>query len=214
MQSAADLAIAAPNVTNQGAISTPGNVSISGGVANTGSVVAGGNVAIAGPQIVNTGTIGAGVDANGGVTQAGSVALNAAGTVRNGGSLLAGQDIGVNAGSVDTGNGGVNARGQPGRVAGGGRRCGGRSWFGGQQRRHDRLPDGPPERQQHGRHRQRWRQADRRAGCVAHRHGPGQPGRHGVGAQSVDQHGDRRDRQHRRHGVCRRYGCNRCGGTG
>ncbi|MGC5953776.1 hemagglutinin repeat-containing protein [Ralstonia pseudosolanacearum] len=111
VQSAADLAIAAPNVTNQGVISTPGNVSISGGVANTGSVVAGGNVAIAGPQIVNTGTIGAGVDANGGVTQAGSVALNAAGTVRNGGSLLAGQDIGVNAGSVDTGNGGVNARG-------------------------------------------------------------------------------------------------------
>ncbi|MGA4232269.1 hemagglutinin repeat-containing protein [Ralstonia nicotianae] len=111
VQSAADLAIAAPNVTNQGAISTPGNVSISGGVANTGSVVAGGNVAIAGPQITNTGTIGAGVDANGGVTQAGSVALNAAGTVRNGGSLLAGQDIGVSAGSIDTGNGSVNARG-------------------------------------------------------------------------------------------------------
>ncbi|WP_412548860.1 hemagglutinin repeat-containing protein [Ralstonia pseudosolanacearum] len=111
VQSAADLAIAAPNVTNQGAISTPGNVSISGSTANTGSVVAGGNVAIAGPQITNTGTIGAGVDANGGVTQAGSVALNAAGTVRNGGSLLAGQDIGVNAGSIDTGNGSVNARG-------------------------------------------------------------------------------------------------------
>ncbi|WWQ33587.1 hemagglutinin repeat-containing protein (plasmid) [Ralstonia solanacearum] len=111
VQSAADLAIAAPNVTNQGAISTPGNVSISGSTANTGSVVAGGNVAIAGPQITNTGTIGAGVDANGGVTQAGSVALNAAGTVRNGGSLLAGQDIGVNAGSIDTGNGNVNARG-------------------------------------------------------------------------------------------------------
>ncbi|MHA6926134.1 hemagglutinin repeat-containing protein [Ralstonia pseudosolanacearum] len=111
VQSAADLAIAAPNVTNQGAISTPGNVSIFGGTTNTGSVVAGGNVAIAGPQITNTGTIGAGVDANGGVTQAGSVALNAAGTVRNGGSLLAGQDIGVSAGSIDTGNGSVNARG-------------------------------------------------------------------------------------------------------
>ncbi|MDO3619331.1 hemagglutinin repeat-containing protein, partial [Ralstonia pseudosolanacearum] len=69
------------------------------------------NVAIAGPQITNTGTIGAGVDANGGVTQAGNVALNATGTVRNGGSLLAGQDIGVNAGSIDTGNGNVNARG-------------------------------------------------------------------------------------------------------
>ncbi|MGF2509100.1 filamentous hemagglutinin N-terminal domain-containing protein, partial [Ralstonia pseudosolanacearum] len=105
VQSAADAVIAAPNVTNQGVISTPGNVSISGGVANTGSVVAGGNVAIAGPQITNTGTIGAGVDANGGVTQAGNVALNATGTVRNGGSLLAGQDIGVNAGSIDTGNG-------------------------------------------------------------------------------------------------------------
>ncbi|WP_197325576.1 hemagglutinin repeat-containing protein [Ralstonia solanacearum] len=111
VQSAADMAIAAPNVTNQGAISTPGNVSISGGTANTGSVVAGGNVAIAGAQITNTGTIGAGVDANGGVTQAGSVVLNAAGTVRNGGSLLAGQGIGVNAGSIDTGNGSVNARG-------------------------------------------------------------------------------------------------------
>ncbi|WP_412770185.1 hypothetical protein, partial [Ralstonia pseudosolanacearum] len=33
VQSAADLAIAAPNVTNQGAISTPGNVSISGSTA-------------------------------------------------------------------------------------------------------------------------------------------------------------------------------------
>ncbi|BCN09792.1 hypothetical protein RPSD_16770 [Ralstonia solanacearum] len=111
VQSAADTVIAAPNVSNQGAISTPGTVSISGGTTNTGSVVAGGNVAIAGPQITNAGTIGAGVDANGGVTQAGSVALNAAGTVRNGGSLLAGQDIGVNAGSIDTGNGSVNARG-------------------------------------------------------------------------------------------------------
>ncbi|WP_405125361.1 hemagglutinin repeat-containing protein [Ralstonia pseudosolanacearum] len=111
VQSAADLAIAAPNVTNQGAISTPGTVSISGSTANTGSVVAGGNVAIAGPQITNAGTIGAGVDANGGVTQAGSVALNAAGTVRNGGSLLAGQDIGVSAGRIDTSNGSVNARG-------------------------------------------------------------------------------------------------------
>ncbi|MHA6831994.1 hemagglutinin repeat-containing protein [Ralstonia pseudosolanacearum] len=111
VQSAADLAMAAPNITNQGAISTPGNVSISGGTANTGSVVAGGNVTIAGPQIANTGTIGAGVDANGGVTQAGSVALDAAGTVRNGGSLLAGQEIGVNADAIDTGNGSVNARG-------------------------------------------------------------------------------------------------------
>ncbi|BEU74093.1 MULTISPECIES: hemagglutinin repeat-containing protein [Ralstonia solanacearum species complex] len=111
VQSAADTVIAAPNVSNQGAISTPGTVSISGGTTNTGSVIAGGNVAIAGPQITNTGTIGAGVDANGGVTQAGSVALNAVGTVRNGGSLLAGQNIGVNAGSIDTGNGGVNARG-------------------------------------------------------------------------------------------------------
>ncbi|NKA68972.1 hemagglutinin [Ralstonia solanacearum] len=111
VQSAADTVIAAPNVSNQGAISTPGTVSISGGTTNTGSVIAGGNVAIAGPQITNTGTIGAGVDANGGVTQAGSVALNAAGTVRNGGSLLAGQDIGVSAGSIDTGNGSVNARG-------------------------------------------------------------------------------------------------------
>ncbi|WP_250888216.1 hemagglutinin repeat-containing protein [Ralstonia solanacearum] len=111
VQSAADMAIAAPNVTNQGAISTPGNVSIAGGTANTGSVVAGGNVAIAGAQIANTGTIGAGVDANGGVTQPGSVALNASGTVRNGGSLLAGQDIGVTGGGIDAGGGSVNARG-------------------------------------------------------------------------------------------------------
>ncbi len=111
VQSAADTVIAAPNVSNQGAISTPGTVSISGGTTNTGSVIAGGNVAIAGPQITNTGTIGAGVDANGGVTQAGSVALNATGTVRNGGSLLAGRDVGVSAGSIDAGNGNVNARG-------------------------------------------------------------------------------------------------------
>ncbi|WP_240435854.1 hemagglutinin repeat-containing protein [Ralstonia solanacearum] len=111
VQSAADAVIAAPNVTNQGVVSTPGTVSISGGTTNTGSVIAGGNVAIAGPQIVNAGTIGAGVDANGGVTQAGSVVLNATGTVRNGGSLLAGRDVGMNAGSIDTGNGNVNARG-------------------------------------------------------------------------------------------------------
>ncbi|WP_425219429.1 hemagglutinin repeat-containing protein [Ralstonia solanacearum] len=111
VQSAGDAAIAAPNVTNQGAISTPGNVSITGGATNTGTVIAGGNVAITGPQIANTGTIGAGVDANGGVTQPGSVALNASGTVRNGGSLLAGQDIGVTGGGIDAGGGSVNARG-------------------------------------------------------------------------------------------------------
>ncbi len=111
VQSAGDAAIAAPNVTNQGAISTPGNVSITGGATNTGTVIAGGNVAITGPRIANTGTIGAGVDANGGVTQPGSVALNASGTVRNGGSLLAGQDIGVTGGGIDAGGGSVNARG-------------------------------------------------------------------------------------------------------
>ncbi|MGR0115191.1 hemagglutinin repeat-containing protein [Ralstonia pseudosolanacearum] len=111
VQSAADLAMAAPNVTNQGVVSTPGTVSISAGTTNTGSVIAGGNVAITGPQITNTGTIGAGVDANGGVTQAGSVALNATSTVRSSGSLLAGRDVGINAGSIDTGNGNVTARG-------------------------------------------------------------------------------------------------------
>jgi filamentous hemagglutinin len=65
VQSAADLGISAPNVTDQGAISSPGNVAVSGNTNNTGTLVAGANATVTGTQIANSGTIGAGIDANG-----------------------------------------------------------------------------------------------------------------------------------------------------
>ncbi len=111
VQSAADASISAPNVTNQGVVTSTGNVAVSGNTTNSGSLVAGGNATVTGPQITNTGTIGAGVDGNGTVTQPGSVALNASGAVRNSGNVLAGQGIGVTAGSIDTSNGGMSAQG-------------------------------------------------------------------------------------------------------
>ncbi len=111
VQSAADASISAPNVTNQGVVTSTGNIAVSGNTTNSGSLVAGGNATVTGPQITNTGTIGAGVDGNGNVTQPGSVALNASGAVRNSGNVLAGQGIGVTAGSIDTSNGGMSAQG-------------------------------------------------------------------------------------------------------
>jgi len=111
VQSAADASIAAPNVNNQGVVTSTGNVAVSGNTTNSGSLVAGGNATVTGPQITNTGTIGAGVDGNGNVTQPGSVALNASGAVRNSGNVVAGQSIGVTAGSIDTSSGGMSAQG-------------------------------------------------------------------------------------------------------
>ncbi|MGS0623435.1 hemagglutinin repeat-containing protein [Ralstonia sp. VS2407] len=111
VQSAADASIAAPNVSNQGVITSPGNVTVSGSTNNSGTVVAGGNATISGPQIANSGTIGAGVDTNGNVTKPGAVALNATGAVRNSGNLLAGQSIGVTGASIDASNGNVATQG-------------------------------------------------------------------------------------------------------
>ncbi|MCO5412415.1 hemagglutinin repeat-containing protein [Ralstonia mojiangensis] len=111
VQSAADASISAPNVSNQGVITSPGNVTVSGSTTNTGTLVAGGNATITGPQIANSGTIGAGVDTNGNVTQPGAVALNATGAVRNSGNLLAGQSIGVTGASIDASNGNVATQG-------------------------------------------------------------------------------------------------------
>jgi len=111
VQSAADASISAPNVNNQGVITSPGNVTVSGSTTNTGTLVAGGNATLTGPQIANSGTIGAGVDTNGNVTQPGAVALNATGAVRNSGNLLAGQSIGVTGASIDASNGNVATQG-------------------------------------------------------------------------------------------------------
>lgn len=111
VQSAADANISAPNINNQGVITSPGNVAVSGSTTNSGTVVAGGNATITGPQVTNSGTIGAGVDTNGNVTQPGAVALNATGAVRNSGNLLAGQSIGVTGASIDASNGNVATQG-------------------------------------------------------------------------------------------------------
>ncbi|WP_296227080.1 hemagglutinin repeat-containing protein [Ralstonia sp. UBA689] len=111
VQSAADASLSAPNVNNQGVITGAGNVSVSGSTANSGTLVAGANATVTGPQITNMGTIGAGVDGNGNLTQPGSVALNASGAVRNSGSVLASQNIGVTATSIDASNGSMSAQG-------------------------------------------------------------------------------------------------------
>ncbi|MGR0116379.1 hemagglutinin repeat-containing protein [Ralstonia pseudosolanacearum] len=111
VQSAADASLSAPNVNNQGVITGAGNVSVSGSTTNSGTLVAGANATVSGLQITNTGTIGAGVDGNGNLTQPGSVALNASGAVRNSGSVLASQNIGVVATSIDASNGSMSAQG-------------------------------------------------------------------------------------------------------
>jgi len=111
VQSAADASVSAPNVNNQGVITGAGNVAVSGNTTNSGTLVAGANATVTGPQITNTGTIGAGVDGNGNLTQPGSVALNASGAVRNSGSVLASQNIGVTASSIDASNGSMSAQG-------------------------------------------------------------------------------------------------------
>nr|CUV28161.1 putative hemagglutinin-related protein [Ralstonia solanacearum] len=111
VQSAADASLSAPNVNNQGVITGAGNVAVSGNTTNSGTLVAGANATVTGPQIANTGTIGAGVDGNGNLTQPGSVALNASGAVRNSGSVLASQNIGVTAANIDASNGSMSAQG-------------------------------------------------------------------------------------------------------
>ena len=111
VQSASDMGITAPNVTNQGAISSTGSITVQGNTNNAGTLVAGGNATVVGSQITNTGTIGAGIDTNGNATQAGSVTLNAANAVRNSGALVGGQDIGLHAQSIDTSAGSIGAQG-------------------------------------------------------------------------------------------------------
>ncbi|GCB03497.1 hemagglutinin repeat-containing protein [Ralstonia sp. SET104] len=111
VQSAADASISAPSVNNQGAITGGGNVAVAGNTNNSGTLVAGANATVTGAQIANTGTIGAGVDGNGNLTQAGSVVLNALDAVRNSGNVLASQSIGVAAGRIDTSSGNMSAQG-------------------------------------------------------------------------------------------------------
>ena len=111
VQSASDMGITAPNVTNQGAISSTGSITVQGNTNNAGTLVAGGNATVVGSQITNTGTIGAGIDTNGNATQVGSVTLNAANAVRNSGALVGGQDIGLHAQSIDTSAGSIGAQG-------------------------------------------------------------------------------------------------------
>ncbi len=108
VQSAADATLPAPNVNDQGVITGAGNVSVSGSTTKSGTLGAGANATVSGPQLANTGTIGAGVD---GHSNLGSVALNVLDVVRNSGSVLASQAIGVTAASIDAGNGNLSAQG-------------------------------------------------------------------------------------------------------
>lgn len=108
VQSAADATLPAPNVNNQGVIPGAGYVSVSGSTTKSGTLGAGANATVSGPQIANTGTIGAGVN---GHSNLGSVALNVLDVVRNSGSVLASQAIGVTAASIDASNGNLSAQG-------------------------------------------------------------------------------------------------------
>ncbi|WP_156545878.1 hemagglutinin repeat-containing protein, partial [Cupriavidus sp. D384] len=92
VQAAGNTTISGANVDNAGAVNTQGRLQAvaAGGLSNTGTLAAGHDVLVRADRIVNHGTVGAGLDADARVTQAGQIDLVAADRIESDGSMLAG----------------------------------------------------------------------------------------------------------------------------
>lgn len=80
-----------------------------GQIANSGTVAAQSDLSLFSGSINSTGALGAGVDANGHATQAGSISLTAAGNIAATGQNTASTDIEIGGASVNLAHGQINA---------------------------------------------------------------------------------------------------------
>ncbi|WMD21208.1 hemagglutinin repeat-containing protein [Achromobacter seleniivolatilans] len=114
VQSGAALDFQASNaLTNAGVLSVAGaaRLAAQGALTNTGSVLAGGSLNVtASGQLNNAGRFIAGVDADGKLSQAGSLTLNA-GSIMHAGTSLAGKDLTFTANAMDLTGGNLSAIG-------------------------------------------------------------------------------------------------------
>lgn len=93
-------------VSNSGTLSSRLNAQVTsqGDIVNSGTVAAGGNLALSGANVNSTGTLGAGIDANGGTTQNGNLSVTASGRIDAVGQNLAGGNLALSGASVNLGN--------------------------------------------------------------------------------------------------------------
>lgn len=107
LQSEGGANVAGTNIDNAGTITTRGaiNGSTPGQLANSGTMAAGTDLLGFAERIVNTGTIGAGVDANASVTGAGTASLAARTAIQSSGKLVTGADSNLSAPTLDLSNG-------------------------------------------------------------------------------------------------------------
>ncbi|WP_408128812.1 hemagglutinin repeat-containing protein [Paraburkholderia strydomiana] len=104
---------AAGDVANSGSVYATQKTTLSsqGQVSNSGTMAALGNTTITGASIVSTGSLGAGIDANGNVTGGGSLALTGAGGVTATGQQMAGGDLAFTGSSLNLAGGQTLAKG-------------------------------------------------------------------------------------------------------
>ncbi|AIY40132.1 Putative large exoprotein involved in heme utilization or adhesion of ShlA/HecA/FhaA family [Collimonas arenae] len=103
-------------VTNTGTTYGQQAVSIysAGQIANSGTVASQSDVTLFGGSVASTGAVGAGVNANGQVTQGGNVNLVASGAIVATGQNTAGSNIAANGASIDLSHSQTNAAGSIG----------------------------------------------------------------------------------------------------
>lgn len=95
----------AQGIDNAGSTAAGGTMTLvsDASVDNTGTLIAGGDLALAGQTVHSTGTLAAGIDANGKASQSGSLRLKAASVATATGDNLAGQRVEIDAARIQLG---------------------------------------------------------------------------------------------------------------
>ncbi|MFM0389617.1 hemagglutinin repeat-containing protein [Paraburkholderia dipogonis] len=98
---------AAGDVANSGSVYATQNTTLNsqGQVTNSGTIAALGNTTVTGASINSTGSLGAGVDANGNVTGTGNLAVTGSGAVTAAGQQMAGGNLALSGSSLNTAGG-------------------------------------------------------------------------------------------------------------
>lgn len=94
LQAEGSATMAGVNIDNAGTITTHGGIAATtpGQLTNSGTLAAGTDLLAQGDRIVNSGSMGAGVDANASVTDAGTTNLSARTSIQSNGTIVSGAD--------------------------------------------------------------------------------------------------------------------------
>ncbi|CAG4921087.1 two-partner secretion domain-containing protein [Paraburkholderia gardini] len=103
----------AGDVANSGSVYATQSTTLNGRgqVTNSGTIAALGNTAVTGASVNSTGSLGAGIDANGNVTGTGSLAVTGTGSVSTTGQQMAGGDLALSGSSLNMAGGQTLAKG-------------------------------------------------------------------------------------------------------